>query len=79
MEYSSYLLKSLQVFIICFIIGIFIDSQFYKLQKRYTKDNEFGFVFGFAQLITVITVTYILHINKFFHVYFEEYSQNVLF
>jgi hypothetical protein len=79
MKYPTYLSKSLQVFIICFIIGTFIDSQFHKLQQKYTKANEFAFIFGFAQLITIITVTYILYVNKFFHLYFEEYSPNALF
>jgi hypothetical protein len=79
MKYSTYLSKSLQVFIICFIIGTFIDTQFHKLQKKYTEANEFAFIFGFAQLITVINVTYFLYVNKFFHLYFEEYSPNALF
>ena len=77
MEYTNYLLKSLQVFILCFMIGTFIDQQFHRLQTSYTEANQI--LFGFAQLITIITITYILHINKFFHSYFEEYSPNVLF
>lgn len=77
MEYTTYLNKSLQVFIICFMIGTFVDQQFHHLQKSYNDTNQF--LFGFSQLITIITITYILHINKFFHSYFEEYSPNVLF
>jgi len=82
MEYSRYLLKSLQVFVICFFIGTFIDSQFHKLQKSLSlsKNNTVNeILFGFSQLITIITITYMLHVNKFFHLYFEEYSPNVLF
>jgi hypothetical protein len=77
MKYSSYLLKSLQVFIISFFIGTFIDKQFHRLQKSYTQINKL--IFGFAQIITVITVTYILHTYKIFNSFFEEYSPNVLF
>jgi hypothetical protein len=77
MEYTTYLLKSLQVFIICFFLGTFIDQQFHRLQKSYTEANQF--IFGFSQLLVVITVTYLLHINRFFHSFFEEYSPNVLF
>jgi len=77
MQYTSYLSKSLQVFIFCFIIGISIDKQFHNLQKSYTNPNQL--IFGFTQLITIISVTYVLHINKFFHSFFEEYSPNVLF
>jgi hypothetical protein len=81
MRYVSYLLKSLQVFIVCFLIGIFIDNQFHKLQESIqpTEQNYTELLIGFAQLITIISVTYILHITKFFHLYFEEYSPNVLF
>jgi hypothetical protein len=77
MKYIDYLLKSLQIFIICFFLGTFIDKQFHRLQKSYTEANEI--IFGLAQLITVITVTYILHKYKIFHSFFEEYSPNVLF
>jgi hypothetical protein len=77
MQYTTYLLKSIQIFIICFFIGVFIDKQFHILQKSYTKVNQI--IFGFAQLITIITITYILHKYKIFHSFFEEYSPNVLF
>lgn len=75
--YVSYLIKSLQVFISCFILGTFIDTQFHKLQNQY--HNNHPLLMGLAQLVTIITVTYILHSVKFFQNFFEEYTPNVLF
>lgn len=75
--YVSYLIKSLQVFISCFIVGTFIDTQFHKLQNQYP--NNHPLTMGLAQLVTIITVTYILHSVKFFQNFFEEYTPNVLF
>jgi hypothetical protein len=75
--YISYLSKSLQVFISCFILGTFIDTQFHNLQHKYPDTHPL--IMGLTQLTTIITVTYILHKIKFFSNFFEEYSPNVLF
>ena len=77
MLYIHYLSQSLQVFIACFILGTFIDTQFHNLQKLYP--DVYPLYMGVAQLITIITMTYLLHKIKFFHSFFEEYSPNVLF
>ena len=79
-EYTHYISKSLQVFILCFIIGTFIDNQFKLYQKNIidiTKSQRL--LLGFSQLIVIISITYLLHTVKFFHQFFEEYAPNVLF
>jgi amino acid permease len=77
MLYIHYLAQSLQVFIACFILGTFIDTQFHNLQNQYPNINPL--YLAIAQLITIISTTYFLHQIKFFHNFFEEYSPNVLF
>jgi hypothetical protein len=77
MNYTDYTLKSLQVFILCFILGTFIDNQFRKYQESFKNPNR-PFL-GFLQLVTIITITYILQTVQFLQQFFEEYTPNVLF
>ena len=77
MFYIHYLAQSLQVFIVCFILGTFIDTQFHHFQNKNTNINPF--TIALAQLVTIISITYLLHKIKFFHNFFEDYSPNVLF
>jgi hypothetical protein len=80
MKYIEYTLKSLNVFILCFLLGTFIDEQFHKYQESVKNISSLQkLLIGLFQLVTIITVTYILHTIKFFHNFFEEYSPNVLF
>lgn len=77
MHYTDYTLKSLQVFILCFILGTFIDNQFHKYQESNPNSNRT--LLAFIQLVTIITITYILHTVQFLQQFFEEYTPNVLF
>lgn len=77
MEYTDYIIKSLQVFILCFILGTFIDNQFHKYQNSLKNPNYI--IIGFVQLVTVISITYVLHSVQFLQQFFEEYTPNVLF
>lgn len=79
-EYKHYIIKSLQVFILCFIFGTFVDNQFYIYQKNIidiTKSQRL--LLAFSQLFVIITITYLLNAVKFLNQFFEEYTPNVLF
>jgi hypothetical protein len=77
MQYLDYTFKSIQVFILCFLLGTFIDTQFHKYQN--TTKNPNKLLIGLLQLIVIITITYSLHSIQFLQQFFEEYSPNVLF
>ncbi len=77
MKYTTYVWHSLQIFIVCSLLGLYINHQFRLYQQRLTNPNYL--LIGFAQLITIVTVTYFLQTLRFFHSFFEEYSPNVLF
>lgn len=80
MKYIEYTLKSLNVFILCFLLGTFIDNLFHKYQESLKNISSLQkLLIGLFQLVTIITVTYTLNTIKFFHNFFEEYSPNVLF
>lgn len=80
MKYITYTLKSLNVFILCFLLGTLIDTQFHKYQASIENISSLQkLVIGLFQLVIIITVTYTLNTIKFFHNFFEEYSPNVLF
>lgn len=79
-EYKHYIIKSLQVFILCFIIGTFVDNQFELYQKNITNITKYQrLLLGFSQLFVIITITYLLNTVKFLNQFFEEYTPNVLF
>lgn len=80
MNYIDYILKSLTVFTISFFIGNIINVQFIKYQKSIPNiTNRKKFIIAFIQLLLIISITYFLHIIKFFHHFFEDYTPNVLF
>lgn len=80
MGYTEYVVKSMQIFFFCFILGIYIDKKFYEYQKSIQNIHKIQRIFlGLSQLFIIITITYILHSIKFFHEFFEEYTPNVLF
>jgi hypothetical protein len=77
MKYIEYTLKSLQVFIFCFILGTFINKYFHIYQKNIKNPNKL--LIGFIQLIIIISITYLLHSVQFLQEFFEQYTPNVLF
>jgi hypothetical protein len=77
MNYQEYLIKSTRVFILCFFIGIYINNLFSKIQNQNSQLHPL--ILAFIQLLTIITITYILNYYNIFHTYFEEYAPNVLF
>jgi hypothetical protein len=80
MRYTEYLVKSMQIFLFCFIVGIYIDKKFYEYQNSIVNIHKIQRLFlGLLQLVVIISITYILHSIKFFHEFFEEYTPNVLF
>jgi hypothetical protein len=80
MRYIEYLVKSMQIFLFCFILGIYIDKKFYEYQNSIVNIHKIQRLFlGLLQLLVIISITYILHSIKFFHEFFEEYTPNVLF
>ena len=77
MNYFEYLIKSLQVFILCFILGSIINNLFVKIQNYF--NIPVSIILGLLQLITIISITYLLHSVQFLEQFFEEYTPNVLF
>ena len=77
MEYLTYVLKSLQVFFLCFILGSLINRLFVNIQNYVNIPTHI--IFGVLQLITIISITYLLHSVQFLEQFFEEYTPNVLF
>jgi hypothetical protein len=78
--YTEYVVKSMQIFFFCFILGIYVDKKFYEYQNSIQNIHQIQRVFiGLAQLFVIISITYVLHSIKFFHEFFEEYTPNVLF
>lgn len=74
MIYSNYILQSLYVFSLSFIVGVIIDNAFTKLTKDY---NQYAFILSCLQLVTIISVSYILH--EYHFNYSETYTPRVLF
>lgn len=77
MNYQEYLIKSTRVFILCFFIGIYTNNFFIKIQNQNSQLHPL--ILASAQLLAIITITYILHSYNFFHTYFEVYTPHVLF
>lgn len=76
MNLFQYTISSLQIFILCFLLGNAIDKIFYKLQNTY---NLPPLIAGFGQLITIIFTTYFIFTHKLFSKLFEDYSPNLIF
>jgi hypothetical protein len=75
MNFYQYILTSLQIFIVSFILGSYIDKQFQQLQIKYKLSP---FISGFSQLLTLIIITYFIfhyHNTKIF----ENYSPQLIF
>lgn len=76
-SYTKYTLKSIIIFTLCFSLGIIIDTEFSKIQAKNPEINPF--FLAVIQLLTIISVTFILHKMKFYHIFFETYNPNILF
>ena len=76
-SYTTYTVKSIIIFTLCFVLGIQIDTQFNKLQSKYPKANKL--MMGILQLLTIISVTFILNQLHFYNIFLEEYNPNILF
>lgn len=79
MDYPTYLLQGLKIFILVFILGNIIDQIFAYVQKKYNIPKSK--VYGLLQLVTIITIAYIIHANsnnKISHE-FQIYNPTVLF
>lgn len=80
MLYSEYLIHSLLIFTVCFLLGTMVNTQFEKYQlKLGSIDKITRAKIGLLQLIVIITLTYILQSLKLFHYYFETYNPSALF
>lgn len=77
MQYLEYTFKSIQIFILCFLLGTFVDTQFHRYQNTIKNPNKL--LIGLLQLIVIISITYLLHSIQFLEQFFEEYTPNVLF
>jgi hypothetical protein len=76
MNLYQYTLTSLQIFILYFLLGSFIDKHFEQLQIKY-KLNPL--ISGFSQLLTIIIVTYFIFKYHKYTKLFENYSPNLIF
>jgi hypothetical protein len=78
MHLNTYILHSLKIFFLAFIIGKSIDNIFIAIQKKYDGNN---ILLGLLQLLTVITTSYYLHIltTHQFSADMQIYAPNVLF
>jgi hypothetical protein len=74
MIYNNYILQSLYVFSLSFVVGVVIDNTFIKLVKQYEK---YSIILSLIQLVTIISVSYILH--EYHFNYSEMYTPRVLF
>jgi hypothetical protein len=78
-NFNTYILHSLKIFFLAFIIGKSIDNIFIVIQKKYEKVNRL--LFGLLQLLIVIVTSYYLHIltSRQFSADMQIYTPNVLF
>jgi hypothetical protein len=74
MIYQNYILQSLHVFTLSFVLGVVIDNTFKKILQTYPDKSLY---LAFLQLFTVISVSYILH--EYHFRYSETYTPHVLF
>lgn len=79
MNYSSYLKEGLQIFILIFILGKFIDNLFKSIQKKYNISKSK--IFGIIHLIVIISIAYFIHIftSQRINMEFQIYHPSVLF
>lgn len=76
MNLYKYTISSLQIFIVSFIIGNFINKVFKKLQVKY---NILPVIAAFAQLFTIIYITYFIFRYQIYFNLFEQFSPHFIF
>lgn len=79
MNYTTYLQSGLYIFVLVFLLGNFIDQIFSTIQKKYNiEQSKF---YGLLQLITILTIAYVIHINtnRQISVDLQIYTPTVLF
>jgi hypothetical protein len=78
-NFNIYILHSLKIFFLAFIIGKSINNIFITIQKKYDKENNI--LLGLLQLLVVIVTSYYLHIltTRQFSSNMQIYAPNVLF
>jgi hypothetical protein len=80
MLYKDYVIHSLVIFFVCFVLGTFVNREFKKYQLSLRDvNNTTRFKLAVLQLLVVITLTYILQYFRLFHYFFETYNPSVLF
>lgn len=76
LKYTNYLYKTLQIFISCLLLGSLVNHSFHKYQKSLKNPNLL--LISFLQLITIISLSYFIYTNTYFHPFFESYSPSLL-
>lgn len=78
---NTYFKYSIKIFLLAFIIGKSIDNIFITIQKRTSEYKINKIFYGIAQLISLILISYYLHIftNNQFSDELQIYSPTVLF
>lgn len=79
MYLDNYINDSFLIFGFSFITGIYINRFFEFLHEKYNANKNLELLQAFAQLFTIILITYYLHIYKIFNLTFEYYNPHVLF
>jgi hypothetical protein len=76
MNLYKYTATSLQIFIVCFILGTFIDKQIENIQTTF---NIHPLLAAFIQLLLVILFTYFIYTHHKSITFFEYYSPHLIF
>jgi hypothetical protein len=76
LTFGKYILTSIEVFLIAFFIGTFIDQSFYKIQNIY---NLSPLTAAILQLLTIIIIAYPLYILRSSYKFIEQYAPQALF
>lgn len=76
MDYKAFILKSITIFFLIFIIGYNVNKFFEKVQER-NPDISPG-LFGFIHLLCIINIAYIIHASEISK-HFELYTPNIMF
>lgn len=78
MNYEEYFYNSILIFSISFFLGIYVNRFFEYYSSKY-DDINIKIWLSIAQLVSIISITYILYEYKFFRLTFETYNPHVLF
>lgn len=76
LTFDQYIMTSIEVFFIVFVIGTFIDHAFYKMQNIYKLSP---LVCAVVQLLTIIIIAYPLYKLSHYYGVIEQYAPQALF